>query len=160
MLSRRDPFRELMSFRNAFDRLFDNSMFEPGLDFNITGQLALDVAETEDEFEVKAVIPGIDPDDLDVSIANNTLTIRGETKEEHEKKDAQYHLRERRYGSFSRSITLPAEINADNIEAKYEAGILTLRLPKSEAVKPKRIPILGAARKMIEGKMTDKKCGK
>jgi HSP20 family protein len=158
MLSRRDPFRELMSFRNAFDRLFDNSMFEPGLDFNITGQLALDIAETEDEFEVKA--GGINPDDLDVSIANNTLTIRGETKEEQEKKDAQYHLRERRYGSFSRSITLPAEINAEEIDAKYDAGILTLRLPKSEAVKPKRIPILGAARKMIEGKMTDKKSGK
>lgn len=130
------------------------------MDFNISSQLALDVAETEDEFEVKAVIPGINPDDLEVTFTHNTLTIRGESKEEHEKKGARYHLRERRYGSFSRSITLPSDIQSEKIEANYEAGILTLRLPKSEAVKPKRIPILGKGRKMIEGKMTDKKSGK
>jgi HSP20 family protein len=135
-------------------------LFEKGLDFNISGQLALDVAETEDEFEVKAVIPGINPDDLEVTFTHNTLTIRGESKEEHEKKEARYHLRERRYGSFSRSITLPSDIQSEKIEANYEAGILTLRLPKSESAKPKRIPILGKERKMIEGKMTDKKSGK
>jgi HSP20 family protein len=160
MLSRRDPFRELLSFRNAFDRLFDSSFFEPGLDFNITGQLALDVTEREDKFEVKAVIPGVNPDDLQVTFANNTLTIRGETKDEQEKKDARYHLKERRYGSFSRSVTLPTNIQPEDIAASYEAGILTLRLPKTEDVKPKRIPIKGGERKMIEGKMTDKKRGK
>jgi HSP20 family protein len=157
MLSRRDPFREQMSFRNAFDRLFDSSLYEPGLDFNITGQLALDVSETEDEYEVKAVIPGINPDDMEVTFSNNTLTIRGETKEEQEKVDARYHLRERRHGSFSRSVTLPSDIKSEDIEASYEAGMLTLRLPKTEAVKPMRIPVLGGRRKMIEGKMTDRK---
>jgi HSP20 family protein len=118
--------------------------------------LALDVAETEDDFLVKASLPGINPDDLEITYNNNLLTIKGEVKEEKDIEEQRYHLRERRYGSFSRSLTLPSTVKADAIEASYEGGVLTLHLPKAEEAKPKRIPVHSVqAPQMIEGKAKD-----
>lgn len=155
---RRDPFREILSLRSAMDRLFDDTVFSGG-NWELqpfSGDLALDVSETEDEFLVKASVPGIDPDDLDISFSGRTLTIKGETKSEEGKEGQRYHLRERRYGSFARSITLPTPIKVDSIEARYDAGVLTLHLPKTEEVKPKRIAIhAGSGSKMLEGKAKD-----
>jgi len=155
---RRDPFREILSLRSAMDRLFDDTFFG-GANWELqpfSDDLALDVSETEDEFLVKASVPGMNPDDLEISFSGRTLTIKGETKSEEEKEGQRYHLRERRYGSFARSITLPAPINADSIEARYDAGVLTLHLPKTEEVKPKRIAIQAASgSKMLEGKAKD-----
>jgi len=140
------------------DRLFDDTFFG-GANWELqpfSGDLALDVSEMEDEFLVKASVPGMNPDDLEISFSGRTLTIKGETKSEEEKEGQRYHLRERRYGSFARSITLPAPINADSIEARYDAGVLTLHLPKTEEVKPKRIAIQAASgSKMLEGKAKD-----
>jgi HSP20 family protein len=102
--------------------------------------LPLDVIETEDEFIVKASLPGIDPDELDISLTDNVLTIKGEIKVE-EAEDVRYHLRERRFGMFQRSISLPVPVNADKVEAVYEHGVLTLHIPKAEEVKPKHISI-------------------
>jgi HSP20 family protein len=152
MLARRDPFREILNLRSAMDRMFDNSFFGGQMDWpqEFTQNLALDVVEKEDEFLVKASIPGINPDDLDITFANGTLTIQGETKDEQEKQEERYHLRERRYGSFSRSISLPTTIDADHIEANYDKGVLTLRLPKTEEVRPKRIAIQSGQTKVIE----------
>jgi HSP20 family protein len=118
--------------------------------------LAVDVVENKDDFVVKASIPGINPDDLDVSYSDDTLTIKGEIKSENEYKEDQYHLRERRYGSFARSISLPTKIKGDAIDASYQNGVLTLRLPKAEEVKPKRIAIKVGDQKMIEGKARNK----
>jgi HSP20 family protein len=116
--------------------------------------LALDVVETDEDFVVKASLPGINPEDLEITYNNNLLTIKGEVKEEKDVEEQRYHLRERRYGSFSRSISLPSSVKADAIEASYEAGVLTLHLPKAEEAKPKRIPVQsGQAPKMIEGKV-------
>jgi HSP20 family protein len=117
--------------------------------------LALDVVENKDEFIVKASIPGIKPEDIDVSYSDGVLSIQGEMKSENEKEEEQYHLRERRYGTFSRSISLPSHIKGDQIEANYENGVLMLHLPKAEEMKPKRIPIKvgDGHQKMIEGKM-------
>jgi HSP20 family protein len=112
--------------------------------------LELDISEKEDEFVVKASVPGINPDDLDISFSGQTLTIKGEVKEENEDKNEQYHVRERRYGSFSRTINLPNSIQADAIEANYDRGILTLRLPKAEEVRPKRIAVKANESKMID----------
>ncbi|HSF82717.1 MAG TPA: Hsp20/alpha crystallin family protein [Anaerolineales bacterium] len=156
-LIRRDPLREMMSLRSTMDRLFDNAFFGTQWDWEPVGsQLALDVSETEGEYTVKASIPGIDPDDLDITFTGKTLTIKGEHKEEETKEDTHYHLRERRYGSFSRSVTLPASVEAENIEARYDAGVLTLRLPKTEEVKPKRISVRNIETpKVIEGRATD-----
>ena len=152
MLTRWDPFQELITLRNAVDRLFDTSIVpSSGSQQPSTWGLALDVVEKEDEFLVKASVPGINPDDLEITFTDNVLTIQGETKAEEEKDEGSYHLRERRYGSFSRSISLGSHITADKIQANYENGVLILHLPKAEEVKPKRISIKPA--KMIEGKV-------
>lgn len=156
-ITRWDPFRDMMVMRNSMDRLLDNFFSSP-TDWPETTSwgVALDVVENANEFVVKASLPGIKPDDVDVTFSNNTLTIRGEVRSEEEKEDARYHLRERRYGTFSRSITLPRGIDGEAIEASYDAGVLTLHLPKREEVKPKRIEIRGGeSSKMIEGKAAD-----
>jgi HSP20 family protein len=160
-LTRWDPFRELWSVRNMMDRMMDRWL-EPTWSLTTDWQpaswdLALDVAETEDHYVVKASLPGMDPDDLEITYNNNLLTIKGEVKEEKDVDEQRYHLRERRYGTFSRSITLPATVKADAIEASYETGVLTLRLPKAEEAKPKRIPVHSGQtpQKMIEGKVKD-----
>ncbi len=156
-LIRQDPFREMMSLRSMMDRLFDSAFLGSPWEWQpMAGELALDVAETENEFLVKASLPGINPDDLDVTVSGRTLTIKGEYKAEEEKEDVHYHLRERRYGSFARSLTLPTPIQSDAVEARFEAGVLTLHLPKTEEVKPKRIAVRNAETpQMIEGKATD-----
>lgn len=154
MLSRRDPFREMLTLRNAMDRFFENALTSPssGWSEQTTWDLPLDVTENEDEFVVKASVPGIEPDDLEITYNANMLTIRGEVKEDREQEQGRYHLRERRFGSFTRSISLPTPIKSENIDAHYEAGVLTLRLPKAEEAKPKRIQIKGGEQKVLEGK--------
>jgi HSP20 family protein len=148
-LMRWDPFRELATMRDMMDRMVDDSFFEsPRLLSRQLAEssLALDVVEDEDAYTVKASIPGIDPNDVEVTLTDNVLTIRGETKEEKDVEEKNYRLRERRFGSFSRSLNLPVAVDADKVEATHENGVLTLSLPKSEAVKPKRISV----KKMIE----------
>lgn len=157
-LSRRDPWREMMSMRNAMDRVFDNMLLGSQSDWQpAVWDLAMDVSETDDEFLVKASIPGVKPEDLDISYNNNTLTIKGEVKEEREEgEESRYHLRERRYGQFARSISLPSTVDADEIEANYDAGVLTLHLPKAEAAKPRRISVRSnESPQLVEGKATD-----
>lgn len=154
---RSDPFRDLMRMRDSMDRMFEDPFMDLGWDANQTsnGTLALDVVEKDDEFVVSASLPGMDPDDLDISVSGNTLNIKGEIKEEREQDKGQYHLHERRYGSFARSITLPTTINSKTIEANYVNGVLKLRLPKSEEAKPRRIPVKTSLPKMIEGKVRE-----
>ena len=156
MLTRWDPFRDMLSMRRAMDRLFDRAL-EPSWSETPVWDLALDVVENKNEFLVKASLPGINPDDLEITFTDNVLTIKGETKEDKEIKEEQYHLRERRQGVFSRSISLPNRVKADAIQASYDAGVLTLKLPKVEEVKTKRIAIHIGGSKMIEGKSKDKK---
>jgi HSP20 family protein len=156
-LTRWDPFREMMAMRSAMDRIFDRTLSAPDSWMEPDSwNMALDVAETENEFLVKASLPGIKPEDLEITYDSNVLTIKGETEEEKNVDEKRYHLRERRYGSFSRNISLPASVKQDAIEATYEAGVLTLHLPKAEEAKPKRIQIKnGGIPKMIEGKIKD-----
>jgi len=111
---------------------------------------ALDVYETDDALVVKAALPGVRPDEVDISVTDDILTSKGETKSEEETKNENYHRRELRYGAFARSITLPTLVNHDKAEATFENGILTITLPKAEEVKPKSIKI--AAHGVIEGK--------
>ncbi len=155
MLARWDPFQEMLNLRRTVDRRFDNA--NPDHEWQpMQWGLAMDVVENKDDFIVKASVPGINPDDLDVSYVDDTLTIKGEVKSENEVEENQVHLRERRYGSFARSISLPTRIKADAIEASHQNGVLTLRLPKAEEVKPKRISIKVIDQKMIEGKVNTK----
>jgi HSP20 family protein len=139
-----EPFRELVSLREAMDRLFEESFVRPG-----GGRLApagmeipaVDVYQTDDAVVVKSAIPGIKPEDIDISITGDTLTIKGETKVEEEVNEENYIRRERRYGSFCRSLALPLPVVTDKAAAEFENGVLTLTLPKAEEVKPKAIKI-------------------
>ena len=155
MLTRWDPFQEMLNLRRTVDRLFDNVGADHEWAQPSAWGLAVDVVENKDDFIVKASVPGINPADLDISYSDDTLTIKGEIKSDNEVKENQYHLRERRYGTFTRSVSLPTRIKGDAIEASYQNGVVSLRLPKVEEVKPKRISIKvgDADQKMIEGKV-------
>jgi HSP20 family protein len=106
---------------------------------------AVDVAEKEKEFEVTAELPGLDEKNVEVKLANGTLIIKGEKKEEKEEREKDYHLSERRYGSFVRSFRVPEGVEADKIEANFAKGVLTIKLPKTaEAQAEKKIPVKAA----------------
>lgn len=104
---------------------------------------ALDIAESEDEFTVKAEIPGCKPEDVDISIHGSTLTISGEKKQEEERKEKGYYHAERSYGSFRRDVNLASEVDAAKVEATCKDGILTVKLPKSEQAKPVKVKVKG-----------------
>jgi HSP20 family protein len=138
-----EPFRELISLREAMDRLLEESFVRP---FGLLGpsrfeSFALDMYETENDLVVKASLPGVKPEDIDVSVSGDLLTIKAEVKEEKEVKEENYFRRERRFGTFCRSVTLPIEVDIDKAKAEYENGVLTLTFPKAEAVKPKVIKV-------------------
>ena len=142
MIVRKDPMlREMAAWRNAMDRVFEDVAEQPFWNRSGSWALALDVAETEENFLVKASIPGINPDDLEITLADNVLTIKGEIAESEELVDGQWLLQERRVGSFQRSITLSTPVDANAIEATYVDGLLNLNVPKVEEVKPKRIEV-------------------
>jgi HSP20 family protein len=103
--------------------------------------LPLDIDENEDTIKVSASVPGVDAENIEVTVDDGVLTIKAETAIENEEKDDNYVIRERRYGSLHRSIQLPDTVNADNAESTYEQGVLTITLPKTEAAKPKSLPI-------------------
>lgn len=148
-LTRWEPFRELTNMQRSMDRMMER-FFEEPFASNLPAwtqrnggawSLALDVAEDADSFVIKASVPGINPDEIEITLTDNVLTIKGEVKEETETKETNWHVRERRYGSFTRNVTLPTPVEADKVEAVNEHGVLTLRLPKAEVVKPKRIAV-------------------
>jgi HSP20 family protein len=144
------PFRELAPFkdfermRREMDRLWD-SFFDGGLRGRTerVGEWlpSLDVSETKNELVVKAEVPGMDPKDIDISLSDGMLTIKGEKKQEKEEKEADYHLVERSYGSFIRTVQLPKEVQSEKINAAYKNGILKITLPKSEEAKKKEVKI-------------------
>jgi HSP20 family protein len=137
-----EPFNELVSLRDAMDRLFEESMVWPRSLFGpMTESLALDIYQTGDEVIVKASVPGVKPEDIDVSVVGDTLTIKGEFKEEEKVKKGDYIRRERRYGAFSRSVSLPTAVKVEQATAEFENGVLTLKFPKAEEVKAKTIEI-------------------
>jgi HSP20 family protein len=147
-LDRWDPLREMMTLREAMDRLFQESVVRPTGSFlaGARGATPVDIAERDNSFVVQAAMPGIAPEDIQVTVKGNTLTIRGEHKDEEERGDQNWLVRERRGQSFYRSVSLPAAVNADKAEAKYENGVLTLTLPKADEALPKQIRIGGQAR--------------
>jgi len=140
-----EPFRDLMTLREAMDRLFEESFVRPRREWlaPAEGTLALDMYETEDSVVVKSAVPGVKPDEIDISVSGNTLSISGEAKSEEEVTEENYIRRERRYGSFSRSIALPEGLDAEKADATFEDGLLTLTIPKAPEAKAKVIKIKG-----------------
>jgi HSP20 family protein len=141
-MSRWDPFSEAMSLREAMQNLFEDSYVNSPSSRGTSLSMPLDVAETEDGFVVEAALPGVKSEDLDITLQNNILTISGEVRQSHtEGAKPNYHRVERRYGRFSRAISLPTQVDSTKVEAQLNNGILRLHLPKAEAVKPRKISI-------------------
>jgi HSP20 family protein len=139
-LTRWEPFGELMSMRKNLDRLFEDAFSRP-LALEGQGIPSMDMYQTERDVIVRVTLPGLKPEDIDIKVTGEVLNIRGEIKQEEEVEKATYHLRERRYGSFTRSVTLPVNVVADKAKAEFENGILNLTLPKAEEVLPKVIEV-------------------
>jgi len=134
------PFRELEEWERRFDDLFGRPLWR--LPVEEKGWMpAVDVFEKEDRFVVKAELPGMKEEDIDVSVVGDTLSIKGEKKTETEIEEEGYYRCERSYGSFYRSIPLPSTVDADKIEASFEDGVLEVALPKSAKIKPKKIAV-------------------
>lgn len=145
-ITRWDPFQEMVSLRDAMDRLFQESVIRPTARL-LTREYgpAMDIYETDSEVVLKCALPGVKPEEVDISMTGDLLTIKGETKVEEQVKQEDYYLQERRYGAFTRSVTIPVPVVAEKAEARFEHGILTLTLPKAEEVKPKSIKVRAAA---------------
>lgn len=141
-LIRREPFEGMMSLQRAMDRLLEESFVRPSLFDRVFGSdVALDVYETDDDIVLKASVPGVKPEDIKITLVGNTVSIEGEVKKEDEVQEECYLCRERRYGKFSRSVTLPKNVAADKASAEFENGVLTLTVPKVEEAKAKSIKV-------------------
>jgi len=140
-ITRWDPFREVAALQNRVNSLFRD--FSEGESSMTTGNFvpAVDIYEDEKRVVLKLEVPGIEEKDLDVSVENNTLTVKGERKFEKEEKEENFHRIERRYGSFFRAFTLPTSVETENIDAKYENGVLRLELKKKAEAQPKQIKV-------------------
>jgi HSP20 family protein len=141
-ITRWDPFREVVALQNRVNSLFR--------DFNEAGDSALttasfipavDVYEDDEKVVLKLEVPGIDEKDLDVSVENHTLTVKGERKFDKEEKEENFHRIERRYGSFYRAFTLPTTVDTESVAASYNAGVLKLELTKKPEAQPKQIKV-------------------
>ena len=145
IVRRPSPFGELMSLRSAMDRLFEDSFVRRpfGAMGGFDGQTALplDVTRTADELVVEAALPGIKPEDVEITVEDGTLQIRGEFREDRKSGEGESLVQEIRRGTVARAITLPTGLEADKASATFENGVLTLRIPKAEATKPKQIRI-------------------
>jgi HSP20 family protein len=140
-LVRWEPFREMLTLREMMDRMIDE-VFERPFGVTFAGQVpAIDMYQTDNEVVVKAALPGVKADDVQISVTGDVLTIKGEIKQEEEQKGRSYHIREHRWGAFERSIILPTAVVADKARAEFENGILTITLPKAEEVRSKTITV-------------------
>jgi HSP20 family protein len=146
-ITRWDPWGEMVSLRDAMDRLLSESFIRPrgGGGEGTTASLAVDVQEQGDNFVVSAPIPGIAPDDVEITVLGDTVRIRGERREQREEggEGQRWLVREQRYGSFERMIRLPSPVKADGANAEFKDGMLTITLPKTEEAKERRIPVRG-----------------
>jgi HSP20 family protein len=136
-----EPYREMMTLRQAMDRLLGQSPVRPLIPWPESGfvDVPIDIYQTDKDVVVKATLPGVDPEDVQISISGDILTIKGEHCEEEEISEGDYIHRERRCGTFSRSLPLPVSVNSDKADAAFDKGVLTLTLPKKEEAKPKKI---------------------
>ena len=147
-VTRWDPFADL---RGTMDRLFDDGFSRPwrllpatnGEGFEAT--FPVEVSTTDTDIEVKASLPGVKPEEVEITVQNDVLTIKAEHKDTSEEKKRDYYRREIRYGAFHRSMTLPVSVDSDKAAAKFENGVLSLTLPKAEALRPKQIKVGSAS---------------
>jgi HSP20 family protein len=145
-LLRRSPTRDIVNLRDNLDRFFDERFFTPILsplwETDTMGAIPLDIIEEGNDIRVKASVPGIKPQDLHVEVVDDQLHIWGEVKQDKEREDKDYYMREHRYGRIERMVTLPYPVNSDKAKAEFKDGMLTLTLPKTAEVMRKEIKIV------------------
>lgn len=148
-ITRFDPFREMLTLRQAMDRLFEDSVVSPASLRSLTAGSTLtppiDVHETDDDLVLTTALPGLKPEDVNITITGQSVQVRGEFKADESVDRDRYLYRERRFGSFSRQLELPVRVNGEAASAEFENGVLTLTIPKAEEVKPRQIEIRPAA---------------
>ena len=158
VLTRWDPFRELSALQNRMSRLFEEQQYGSGREESLTAGAfvpPVDIYEDEQSIQLKLEVPGIEQKNLDVKVENNVLTVSGERKFEKEEKEENFRRVERRYGSFTRSFTLPNTVNPEDVSADYNDGVLKIRLGKRAEAKPKQIKVnIGEGGKVLEAKKT------
>ena len=143
-IQRWDPFRDIVSLREAMNNLMEESFVRPRAGMiALTGGMALDVRESDDSYIIETIIAGAKPEDVDISVLGDTLRITAEVKDEGERHGEKWLLRERRFGHFERSLTLPTQVKADEATADFADGVLTITLPKAEAARPRSIQVRG-----------------
>ena len=150
-ITRYNPFGEIVTLRDAMGRLFEDSFVSPLTWRQLDGEMlnpAMDVHQTGDEIIVTASLPGLKAEDVDITITGQTLAIRGEFKADEKVERDQYLYRERRYGTFHRQVELPVRVQGDATTATFEDGVLTLRIPKAEEVKPRQIKVKPAMKQV------------
>ena len=153
VLTRWEPFREFSTLQDRMNRLFRDTYGSEDEALTSTAFAPpVDVYEDEHNITLKIEVPGIDEKDIDVRLENNTLTVHGERKFEKEEKEENFRRVERRYGSFTRSFTLPNTIDAENVTANYDKGVLNIKLAKKSEAKPKQIKVSVGSEKTLEGK--------
>ena len=163
-LTSRQTSREIEETGRRFEDIFGRP-FLPGIwrafpSEEMVWAPAIDVVEEEDKFSVKVELPGVKEEDVNVSIAGDTLTIEGEKKAESEVKRKGYYYSETSYGNFSRSITIPSTIDTGHIEADYDKGVLEITLPKAPEVKPKKITVANKKKEAAASKKKEDTTGK
>src|SRR5882757_10408332 len=155
LVTRWDPFREFVTIQDRLNRLFRESQgSEGGQESLTTSSFAppVDVYEDEHNVVLKIEVPGIEEKDIDVRIENNTLTVHGERKFEKEEKEENYRRVERQYGSFTRTFTVPSTVDAEQVEANYDKGVLKIKLATKAEAKPKQIKVNVGSEKTLEAK--------
>ena len=146
-----DPFQDMLSLREAMNQLVEESFVRPAAAQSGKSFVpALDLSETAEGYLVEAALPGVKPEDVEITVENNVLTIKGETRQEVDDKQRNFHRVERRFGSFQRTIGLPTTVKADAIKADLTNGVLRLEIPKAEEVKPRKISVNVGQNKTIE----------
>jgi HSP20 family protein len=143
VLTRWEPFREIAALQDRLNRTFNDQLRGLGERDTLTGSFVppVDIYEDEQGLQLRMEIPGVDEKDLNIEIENNILTVRGERKFEKDVKEENFHRVERRYGSFTRSFTLPNTVNTEDVKAESDRGVLTLKLAKRAEAKPKQIKV-------------------
>jgi HSP20 family protein len=153
LITRFDPFREVATLQDRMNRMFNDQFGALTRVESLTGSFVppVDVYEDENSIQVRLEVPGVEEKDIDIQLENNLLTVRGQRNFEEEEKEENFHRIERRYGSFTRSFTLPTTVNSEGVQADYDKGVLKIQLPKRAEAKPKQIKV-NLGNKTLEGK--------
>ena len=153
-VTRWDPFQDVLSLREAMNQLVEESFVRPtasqGGQNGKNFVPALDLSETTEGYLVEAALPGVKPEDVEITVENNVLTIKGEARQEVDQQKRNFHRIERRFGTFQRTIGLPTTVKADAIQASLTNGVLRLEIPKAEEVKPRKISVNLGENKTLE----------